>query len=91
MEAKTGEDELKVEVRLFATLREYLPPGSDGASAQIDMPSGSSIADVLKKLGIPSGAAFLTLVDDRHEPSKKRKLHEGSVLSVWPPIAGGVP
>ena len=80
---------MKVEVRLFATLREYLPAGGDGATAQIDMPAGSSIADVLTKLGIPSAAAFLVLVDGRHESSKDRKLSDGCVLSIWPPIAGG--
>jgi molybdopterin converting factor small subunit len=80
---------LRVEVRLFATLRKYLPPSGDGSSARLEMPAGSSVADVVNKLGIPNAMVHLVLVDGRHEPSKGRLLDDGAVLSIWPPIAGG--
>ena len=78
-----------IEVRLFATLREYLPAGSSRTSVRLDLPPGSSIADVLDRLGIPPAAAFLILVNGLYESDRTRKLEDGCALSIWPPVAGG--
>ncbi len=80
---------MNVEVRLFATLRDYLPPGGDRTGVQIEISDGAPIADVIDKLGIPAGLAHLVLLDGRHEPDRRRQLEDGCVLSIWPPIAGG--
>ncbi|UCG16734.1 MAG: MoaD/ThiS family protein, partial [Phycisphaerales bacterium] len=84
-----GGTALTIEVRLFATLREYLPASDGRTSAQVDVPARASVADVLAKLGIPVAMASLILVDGRHESDKRRKLDDGCVLSVWPHIGGG--
>jgi hypothetical protein len=76
-------------VRLFATLRKYLPPGGDGTAAPVDVPPDASVIDVVRQLGIPDAMVHLVLVDGRHEPDRRRSLAEGCVLSIWPPIAGG--
>jgi hypothetical protein len=78
-----------IEVRLFATLRKYLPPGSERTRACVELPRGSSIAEVLLRLGIPAESATLVLVDGRHEAGRSRQLDGECVLSVFPPIAGG--
>ena len=80
---------MNVEVRLFATLREYLPAGSERTSVQVEVPVGASIADALTTLGVPLEAVHLLLVNGIYEPNKDRRLEDGCVLSVWPPIAGG--
>ena len=80
---------MNVEVRLFATLREHLPEGSDRTSTEIHLREGSTIVDVLAELGIPPEAAFLVLVNGHYESDKNRRLDHDCVLSVWPPIAGG--
>ena len=80
---------MQVEVRLFATLRSYLPATSDGVSARVEVPTGACIADVAGKLGIPPTLVHLVLVDGHAEADRCRRLAEGSVLSIWPPIAGG--
>lgn len=80
---------MSIEVRLFATLREHLPVGSGRTSTELEMPAGSSVAEVLARLGIPVAKAFLVLVDGRYEADKQRRLDDGCVLSIWPPIAGG--
>ena len=53
------------------------------------MPGGSSVADVLDKLGIPPAAAFLILVNGLYESDRGRKLDDGCAVSIWPPVAGG--
>ncbi len=80
---------MTLEVRLFATLRRHLPPGSSRTSAQVEVPADASISEVLETLGIPLATAFLVLVDGHYEADRCRRLDDGCVLSVWPPIAGG--
>jgi sulfur carrier protein len=78
-----------VEVRLFAILRKYLPAGGERTRTRVDLPPGSSIAEVLDRLGIPEELATLILVNGRHEADRMRQLDADCVLSVFPPIAGG--
>ena len=80
---------MNVEVRLFATLRAYLPPGSSRTAAPLDLPAGSSIADVIDRLGIPHDQAALMLVNGIYEGDQRRQLEDGHVLSIWPHVAGG--
>ena len=44
---------MKIRLRLFATLQEYLPPGSSGGEALIEQPDDASIPDVLATVGVP--------------------------------------
>jgi molybdopterin converting factor small subunit len=80
---------MNVEVRLFATLREYLPAGSGRTSAQIEIQDGARISDVLERLGIPTAIAHLVLVDGHYEADRARELQDGCAVSIWPPIGGG--
>jgi molybdopterin converting factor small subunit len=80
---------MNVEVRLFATLREYMPPGGNRTAAEVVMPAGATIRDLLAELRIPEQLAALILVNGRHQADKTHPLSEGSVVSVFPAIAGG--
>lgn len=77
----------KVELRLFGHLREYLPmKGEPGV--QVDVAEGSSIQDLIEKLGIPPSDPKIVLVNGLHAP-KEQLLQEGDRVSIFPPIAGG--
>ena len=79
---------MKIEVRLFATLTHYLPPGSDGRRVQLSVAEGATAGQILDQLGVPRGDTKLIFIDSVHgDPSTT--LQSGSVLSVFPPIAGG--
>ena len=80
---------MKVEVRLFATLRRYLPAGADGSKAVLEMPDGTRLDQVIEHLAIPTTLAQLVMVDGAHEPNRARVLHDGCVISIFPPVAGG--
>lgn len=80
---------MTIEVRLFATLREHLPPESGRASARVEVPMGATLADVLDQLSIPPEKAALILVNGRYEGDRRRPLADGCVLSIWPHVAGG--
>jgi molybdopterin converting factor small subunit len=79
---------VKIEVRLFATLAAYLPDESDGRSATLGVADGSTVADVVRLLGIPADMPVITMIDGR-DAALERPLGDGDVLSLFPPLAGG--
>ena len=79
---------MKVEVRLLALLERYLPPGSSGDGASLDVPAGTTVRDVVESLRIPSALSCLTLINGRDAPPDQ-VLAPGDVLSMFPPLAGG--
>jgi molybdopterin converting factor small subunit len=79
---------VKVAVHLTATLRAYLPPGTGGDSVVLDVPTGTTVDQVIHSLRIPSELERLTVVNGR-DVTPDQALAEGDVLSVFPPLAGG--
>jgi molybdopterin converting factor small subunit len=80
---------VKAEVRLFASLSEYLPPGSQHGAAILDVPEGSTVSSVARALGIPDEMPSLVLVNER-DADLGHRLEPGDVLTMFPALAGGV-
>jgi molybdopterin synthase sulfur carrier subunit len=80
---------VKIELRLFASLRKQLPPGSPRGRCELELPDGSTISDVLERMHIPRTSAQMVLVNGEHDRDFERALHDGDVLSIFPPVAGG--
>ncbi|MBI3826235.1 MAG: MoaD/ThiS family protein [Candidatus Rokubacteria bacterium] len=81
---------MRVEVRLFATLADYLPPDSRGGAAAVDIAAGSTLDDLARALGIPADASWIALVNDEEAPPARR-LAPDDVVTLFPPLAGGAP
>ena len=79
---------MEIEVKLFATLRDYLPKGSDRFSCKIEVDNHIRVQDILSRLKIPEDTPKIILVNGVHG-KKEQILKEGDVLSVFPPVAGG--
>jgi molybdopterin converting factor small subunit len=79
---------MKVEVKLFANFREFLPPGTEGYSVFFDLAEGMTIGQVLERLQISESIPMLTLVNGIHKKFED-PLYAGDVLSLFPPVAGG--
>lgn len=79
---------MKIEVRLFANLADYLPPGTRGSSASVEVPDGATVADLVRRLAIPDELPRLMLVNGRDAGAEWR-LAPGDVVSLIPPLAGG--
>jgi molybdopterin converting factor small subunit len=77
-----------IEVRLFANLARYLPPGVQGDGARLDVGDDATVGDVVRRLAIPADLPGLLLVNGV-EASPDRRLRSGDVLSIVPPLAGG--
>jgi len=79
---------MKVEVKLFANFRDYLPPGRDTYSCWLEMEEGTTIGQALERLKIPLSIPMIALVNGLHRVFEDR-LRPGDVLSIFPPVAGG--
>jgi molybdopterin converting factor small subunit len=79
---------MNVTVKLFATLRDYLPEDSDNGACRLSLSEGETVKDVLRRLRVPEDIKLVLLLNSRHT-DYETELAEGDVLSVFPPIAGG--
>jgi molybdopterin converting factor small subunit len=79
---------VKVEVRLFATLASYLPPGNRDGAAIVDVPDGVTPRELIQRLGIPTDLERVVLVNGTDVPTD-RPLRDRDVVTLFPPLAGG--
>jgi molybdopterin converting factor small subunit len=79
---------MKLEVALFATLSQYLPPGAQNRRAVIEVKDGATVREVLNQLGVPAEFPNILLVNGR-QAQENTVLKDGETLSVFPPLAGG--
>jgi molybdopterin converting factor small subunit len=81
-------DLMRITLKLFATFRRYLPPGTQGHAHHLDVPVDTSIAEVLNRFEIPTDGAGVILLNGRTaEP--EQVLQKGDVVAVFPAMAGG--
>jgi sulfur carrier protein ThiS len=79
---------MKIQIALYATLSQYLPPEAQNRKATIEVREGATVRDVLSQLGIPQDLPNILLVNGRQAP-EETVLKDGEVVSVFPPLAGG--
>jgi molybdopterin synthase sulfur carrier subunit len=79
---------MKIEVKLFAQFRDFLPKGSDRFSCTLTLDSSKSVGDILRRLKLPPDSPKIILLNGRHA-KENDPIKDGDVLSVFPPVAGG--
>lgn len=83
---------MRVTVKLYATLADYLPAGSRNNRVEIEVEQNVAVDAVLAPFSLPAKLTHLVLVNGVFIPPAERAttlLQEGDTLAVWPPIAGG--
>ncbi|MDP3538506.1 MAG: MoaD/ThiS family protein [Azonexus sp.] len=83
---------MRVTVKLYATLSDYLPPGSKNNRVEVEVVECAAVDAVLRPFSLPPKLTHLVLVNGVFIPPEERAstcLNDGDVLAVWPPIAGG--
>jgi molybdopterin converting factor small subunit len=80
--------EITVTLKLFATLRRYLPPESQGGAHAIRVPAGTEAGEVLERFGVPIDDGVVILVNGR-TGSRNHVLEEEDVVAAFPAMAGG--
>jgi molybdopterin converting factor small subunit len=79
---------IKVEVRLFATLRRYCPEADAKNGLVLEMADGTSLNDLLSKLKMPIQEARILFVNNRKQ-TIDYVLQYGDRVGIFPQVAGG--
>jgi len=84
-----GGGEVRIEARVYATLRRYLPEDKKGNPIKLELPEGTMVGEVVEKiLKIPPDAVKVVFVNGRHV-SFEYILADGDRVGIFPPVAGG--
>ncbi len=86
---RDGERVIRVEVRLYATLRKYQPERKVGEALVCELAEGTTVQKFLEKeLGVPPGEVKIVFVNGVSR-SFDHVLADGDRVGIFPPIAGG--
>ena len=83
---------MQVNVKLFAGLSEYLPPGSLQNSTLVLAAEAATINELIARLNVPPTRVHLVLLNGVYMKPDQRdsaRLRNGDTLAMWPPVAGG--
>jgi len=81
-----GINVMKVQVSLFANLRDYAPGGK--GSFDLALAAGATVADLFAALNVPPQVQTVVLVNGRRaEPTTP--LAPGDSITLFPPMEGG--
>jgi len=79
---------MRISVKLIATYREHLPPGTQGNKVDIDVSEGTTVADVMTRFNIPQDETSVIVVNGL-TVALSTPLKEGDLVSAFSAIAGG--
>jgi sulfur carrier protein ThiS len=84
---------MKVTLKLYATLWDYLPAEARRTSAWVvDVAPGTTVKQMILGHGVPETKVHLVLVNGLFVPPEARArwaLSDNDELAIWPPVAGG--
>ncbi|AEF94510.1 thiamineS protein [Desulfotomaculum nigrificans CO-1-SRB] len=78
---------MQLELRVYTGLEKYTGTRY-GELIQVEIASGSTIRDLLKKYNIPEKEVFSSLVNGLHK-TLDTVLQEGDRVALFPPVGGG--
>jgi len=79
---------MNVHLKLFATFRQYLPPGTPGSACDVQVSAGTRVGDILAQFGLPNEELVLVLVNGVYA-DLGHVLEEGDVVTAFPAMGGG--
>ncbi|MCL4501486.1 MAG: MoaD/ThiS family protein [Deltaproteobacteria bacterium] len=79
---------MPLQIFLNATLRQYLPGYDPYQGVSLEVPAGTTIAQVMDRLNLPPKEVTLIMVDGRRREADFA-LQGDERLGLFPPIGGG--
>lgn len=83
---------MKITLKTAGLLTRFLPEGTEGRSAEVEVPDGATILGALDALEIPQDGRFLLSVNSkaiRPDLRADHVLNDGDTMSLLPPLKGG--
>lgn len=79
---------IRIDVRLYATLRRYAPDVGLGEAMRFNMEEGSTPIQLFERLGVPPSEVKRVIVNGIARDHLYR-LSDGDRVAIFPPVAGG--
>lgn len=79
---------MEIEVRLFATFRDYLPQDSASFSFKKSLDKEIVVSKIAEEISLPPDIPKIFIVNG-NVVTGEYVLHDGDVVSIFPPVAGG--
>jgi molybdopterin converting factor small subunit len=79
---------IKVQAKLFATLRRYVPGLGIGEATSVELPEGATVEDLLHHLQLPEKQVKVVFVNAVVRDGAYT-LAEGDEVGIFPPVGGG--
>ncbi len=79
---------MRVFVRLFANLRDYVPEAKIGTTLEVDLPDGARIRDLANHYRLPLDLVTLAYVNGIYQ-ELDYQLQDNDEIGLFPPIGGG--
>jgi molybdopterin converting factor small subunit len=83
---------MKIRLKLFAALRDYLPAGATSNEIEFEVADGISLKCMTDLNAVPAKRVHLVLVNGYHVPPSAYSgtiLKEGDIVAMCPAVAGG--
>jgi molybdopterin synthase sulfur carrier subunit len=78
---------VKIELRLYASLRVYMPE-TNSTTVIVDIGQGTRIRELLEQFKVPANSVKIIFLNGVHAKGDEI-LKDGDRIGVFPPIAGG--
>ncbi len=79
---------VRVEVRLYATLRRYVPQLGIGEAMELELDGGDTLRHIFARLGLPESEVKRVIVNGLSK-GYEYVLLDGDRVAIFPPVAGG--
>lgn len=79
---------MQAEVHLYATLRQYSPTGAPTGVFLLTLPEGSTVEDLLARIGISAEKVHMRMVNGVGVPDDY-SLKDDDRVGLFPPVGGG--
>lgn len=81
---------IEVEVKIFATLRKYVPGLDIGEPLKLSLTDSTTLAQLVEQLGIPKEEIKIVVVNNLAlSTDYDYVLVNGDRLAIFPPVGGG--
>lgn len=83
---------MKIQFKTGGLFVEYLPAGSTGDTAELEVPDGATPVDVMRRLGMPLDENYLVSLNGEVVVIGERDTRELAAndhLAIMPPLKGG--
>ncbi|HZF62446.1 MULTISPECIES: MoaD/ThiS family protein [Desulfovibrio] len=79
---------MKLTVKLSTTLRDYVPDYVPETGLQVEMPEGSTVAQLAQHLGLPPQDIKIVMVNGRQQKVSDL-MRDGDRIAYFPAVGGG--